>query len=91
MTLETRYRIPPTVMLQVVDDETLLYDSATGLFFSLNDVGATIWEVMNDYETLQGVLSELMEIFEVDRDQLEGDVFAFVTMLAEQNLVQVDV
>ena len=91
MTLETRYRIPPTVMLQVVDDETLLYDSATGLFFSLNDVGATIWEVMNDYETLDDVLSELMEIFEVDRDQLEGDVFAFVTMLAEQNLVQVDV
>ena len=90
MTLETRYRIPPTVMLQVVDDETLLYDSATGLFFSLNDVGATIWEVMNDYETLDDVLSELMEIFEVDRDQLEGDIFAFFTTLAEQNLVQID-
>jgi len=89
MTLETRYRIPSTVILQKVDCEPLLFNSATGLFFTLNDVGEVIWEVMSKNSSLQIVLEELLETFSAPKDQLERDLLTFASSLNEQELLLV--
>lgn len=81
------YSIPHTVMVQSVDDETLLFDSATELFFSLNDTGAMFWESMSAHSDLADVHAELLEAFEVDSEQLENDLSLFASLLAEQGLV----
>lgn len=83
------YTIPHTVMMQSVDDETLLFDSATELFFSLNDTGAMMWEVMADHNDLANVHSELVEAFDVDPSVIENDLIAFAGLLAEQGLLVV--
>lgn len=89
MTLDTNYTIPSTVMLQVVDDETLLFDSATELFFTLNDIGTVMWEIMNENSTLRAVYDELTEAYDVLVDQLETDIITFATALSEQGLLVV--
>jgi hypothetical protein len=81
------YTIPHTVMVQSVDDETLLFDSATELFFALNETGAMMWDSIAAYSDLADVHAELMEAFEVDPTQLESDLSIFVGLLAEQGLV----
>lgn len=81
------YTIPHTVMVQSVDDETLLFDSATELFFSLNDTGAMFWESMSEHSNLADVHAELLEAFEVDPAQLEADLATFAALLSEQGLV----
>ncbi len=83
------YTIPHTVMVQSVDDETLLFDSATELFFALNDTGAMMWDSITAYNDLADVYNELLEAFEVAPQQLEGDLELFVSSLAEQGLVVV--
>jgi hypothetical protein len=87
MTLDTHYTIPTTVMLQSVDDETLLFDSATELFFTLNDVGTVMWEIMSENSTLRAVYDELMEAYDVPGDQLEADVISFAMALLQQGLI----
>jgi hypothetical protein len=87
MTLDTHYIIPDTVMLQIVDDETLLFDSATELFFTLNDVGTFMWEIMSENSTLRAVYDELMEAYDVPSDQLEADILTFASTLLEQGLL----
>jgi hypothetical protein len=87
MTLDTKYTIPSTVMLQIVDDETLLFDSATELFFTLNDVGTFMWEIMSENSTLRAVYDELMEAYDVPSDQLEADILTFASTLLEQGLL----
>jgi hypothetical protein len=82
-----KYTIPHTVMVQNVDDETLLFDSATELFFALNDTGAVMWESITEYNDLMDVYTELLEIFEVEPKQLEGDFGIFVSSLVEQGLI----
>ena len=67
------YTIPHTVMVQVVDDETLLFDSNTGLFFSLNESGALMWDSISAYSNLTAVYDEMIEAFEVDSKQMEND------------------
>ena len=81
------YTIPHTVMVQVVDDETLLFDSDTGLFFSLNESGALMWDSISAYSDLTAVYDEMIEAFEVDPQQLENDLMAFMASLVEQGLI----
>lgn len=87
MTLQTHYSIPSSIMLQVVDDEVLLFNSANGQFFTINEVGAGMWEVMQDYTALTDVLNELKNYFNVPLDQLTNDLLAFGESLVEQNLI----
>lgn len=89
MTLETNYTIPSTVMLQIVDDETLLFNSETELFFTLNAVGTVMWEVMSENSTLRAVYDELIEVYDVPSEQLEADIIVFATVLKEQELLVV--
>lgn len=89
MTLETNYTIPSTVMLQIVDDETLLFNSATELFFTLNEVGTVMWEIMSENSALRAVYDELIEVYDVPSDQLEADIITFATVLKVQELLVV--
>ena len=87
MTLATPYAIPASTMLQVVDDEALLFNSNNGQFFTINEVGAAMWEVMQDYSKLQDVVDELKEYFDVSIEQLTTDVIVFSQSLSDQGLV----
>lgn len=81
------YMISSTVIVQTVDNETLLFDSSTELFYALNEAGAVFWEVMCSHDQLQAVLDELVEMYDVDKAQLENDLMMFVRGMAEQNLL----
>jgi len=89
MTLETHYAIPSTVMLQIVDEETLLFDSSTELFFTLNEVGTVMWEIMSENNALRAVYDELIEAFDIESEQLAADIEIFASSLAEQGLLTV--
>lgn len=87
MNLESRYTIPSTVLLQCIDDETLLFNSSNGLFFALNEMGAVMWEIMSESHSLQEVFDEMIELFEVDGNVLSNDIIAFANTLTEQGLL----
>jgi hypothetical protein len=89
MTLEAHYTIPSTVLLQSVDDEVLLFNSANGLFFTLNEVGTVMWEIMSENSALRAVYDELIEAYDVPVDQLEADIVTFATALTQQGLLVV--
>ncbi|MFA6189063.1 MAG: PqqD family protein [Sulfuricurvum sp.] len=87
MNLESRYTIPPTVLLQCIDEETLLFNSSNGLFFSLNEMGAILWEKMSESNNLQEIFDHMVELYEVDSKLLAEDITAFAATLAEQGLL----
>lgn len=84
------YRISSTVMLQNVDDEPLLFDSESGLFFSLNGTGTLFWDVICKHDTMGAVLEYLLEIYDVEKFQLERDLTVFVKVLYDQKLIHFD-
>lgn len=89
--MESRhYTISSTVLLQTVDDETLLYDSSTELFFGLNEVGALLWESMQQHQNLRSVYEEMLSAFDVEPERLESDLQAFAEALSAQGLITFD-
>jgi hypothetical protein len=56
--------------------------------YTLNEVGAAIWELIDGTTTVEGIVSAVAREFEVDTDQAKADVLEFVTSLAEAGLIR---
>jgi hypothetical protein len=88
MTLDTIIIIPDTIFVQEVDDEIVLLDSNTQEYFTLNEVGAIFWQVLQDNPKLTQAYSILKDHFEDAKTlQLEEDLLAFVEALVEKRLI----
>ena len=87
MTLDTNVEISPNVLLQEVDDETILLDIESEEYFSLNEIGTVFYELLQEHKNLAKVLQELQNYFDAPKEQLEKDLFAFVKALDEKKLI----
>jgi hypothetical protein len=56
--------------------------------FALNGVGLRIWELLDGETPLDGVLSGLLERFDVPAAEAEADLLAFVGRLEAAHLVE---
>ena len=87
MKLSDKVSIPPQVMARTVGDETVILDLANGTYFGLDPVGARMWELMGEGKTLAAICEQLLEEYEVSRDDLERDTLRLTQELADQGLV----
>ena len=90
MNLNTKVTFAETVFAQEVDGEMVLLDMESENYFGLDEVGTSIWQAMQEKETLKEVLEALLEQYEVESEMLENDLSDFVGKLVESGLVQVE-
>ena len=89
MNLNQKITFADTVFAQVVDDEMVLLDMESENYFGLDEVGTSIWQAMQEKETLQEVFDALLEQYDVEAEVLERDLIDFVNKLVESGLVEV--
>lgn len=85
-----KYQIPQTVFIQEIDDEIILLDTITQEYFSLNEVGKNIIDLISENLTKDEIVEELSNIYEVDRIQIEKDLINFAKLLEEKGLITID-
>ena len=85
-----KYQIPQTVFIQEIDDEIILLDTITQEYFSLNEVGKNIIDLISENLTKDEMVEELSNIYEVDRIQIEKDLITFAKLLEEKGLITID-
>lgn len=85
-----KYQIPQTVFIQEIDDEVILLDTTTQEYFSLNEVGKNIIDLISENLTKDQIVEELSNIYEVDRIQIEKDLINFAKLLEEKGLITID-
>ena len=89
MNLNKKVIFAETVFAQEVDGEMVLLDMESENYFGLDEVGTSIWQAMQEKETLKEVLELLLEQYEVEEEMLENDLSDFVRKLQESGLVKV--
>lgn len=89
MNLDQKVTFVETVFAQEVDGEMVLLDMESENYFGLDEVGTSIWQAMQENETLKEVLSELLEQYEVEEEMLVNDLSVFVKKLVDSGLVKV--
>lgn len=77
------------VLFQEVAGEAVLLNLSSELYFGLDPVGTHIWGLINRNLTLQQVHQDLCDTYDASPEQLQQDLLALITQLAEAGLVTV--
>lgn len=70
--------------------EAVILNLKSGIYYGLNPVGATIWEMIQEPQTVSFVLNALLEQYEVDPDRCETDLFTLLEDLAAKELIAIE-
>ena len=87
MDLDSTLTVPPHVVSRVVDDETVLLNLQSGLYFGVDQVGQRIWQLVGEGKSLQGVVDTIVAEYEVEVEQAETDVVEFAETLLKEGLL----
>ena len=75
------------ILAQQAQGATVLLSLDEGTYFSLNDVGAVVWEMCDGTHTLAEVVEAVCAEFDAPPDVVTSDVVALVEELASERLV----
>ena len=87
MTLQSRPRRVERVLAQDAGDEVILLDSRGGEYFTLDAVGAFIWQRCDGESPVERIVEDLCSSFDAQRTVVEADTLEFLAELARQRLV----
>ena len=61
----------------------------SGVQFSLNGSGSTIWDLVREPRAIREIESELLREYPIEPERCRQDLFEFLNGLAEAGLLQV--
>ena len=75
------------VIAKMVGTEMVLLDYDRGIYYGLNPVGARVWQLLRDGSTLEEIIAQLTDEYDVAPATLEADVAALLRDLEAKELV----
>ena len=88
--IESKVSVPPDVLMQEIDGESVLLDLRTETYFGLDEVGTLLFRALKEQGTLAAAIEAGLAAFEVERAELSRDLLELVEALAAQGLVVVE-
>lgn len=79
-----------TVRASISSDGLILLDERGGLVLASNDVGARIWELIEQRSTPHAIVRRLVTEYGVSDERAAADVASFVAALAARGLIAQD-
>lgn len=87
--LTSRASVPPDVLIQELQGESVLLNLRTGRYFGLDSVGTRMWMALTTAESLQAACDSLLDEYDVEQERLQQDLRNLVEKLVERGLVEV--
>ncbi len=75
------------VLTQEAHGETVLLRLADGYYYTLDEVGAAVWELCDGSRTADEVIAAIGDTFDAPEDVIRQDVTAFVGELVDEQLL----
>lgn len=77
-----------SAMARRIGDEVVILDVPSGHYFSLNDVGALVWDLLEHEVETAAIVDAVVAAFVVERSTAEADVETLLTELVDTGLVE---
>jgi Coenzyme PQQ synthesis protein D (PqqD) len=78
----------PSVVSEVIDDELVVMNLATGHYFSSTGSGAVAWACLEQGMDNAGIAAALGQAFDAPAAQIDADLAAFIESLRSNGLVR---
>lgn len=69
--------------------ESVILDVRSGVYYGLNEVGARIWNLIQQPKTIAEVADAIAQEYEVEKSQCEQEIMALLTELSASKLIEV--
>ncbi len=86
MEANTRLRHSPNATFQIVSDEAILIHLNTGVYYSLNDVGTSFWNLMDGRRTIGECADAIAVEYDAPPDVILSDLLELAAGLAAEDL-----
>lgn len=89
MDITQRYKIDKdNITYRIIDNEAVILNLDNGYYYSLNEVGTRIWQMIEKEKKLIEILSSLNEEYQVDEKILKDDLISLVKDLEKEKLIE---
>ena len=72
----------------VIEDEVVILGLTSGKYFSLKDVGARVWSLLQEPVTVAELLQTIVAEYDVDRALAQEDLLALLRHLDSEGLLE---
>lgn len=91
MTAQDVYRVnSPRVIFENIDGELILVHMEKGAYFTTDEVGALLWDLIEARATVGEMVGVLRAEYEADPPEIEAALASFLARLIEEDLVSLE-
>ena len=83
------YKQAENIECQQFDQESILLNIQTGIYFRLNEMGGYIWPLLDGEHSIHEIVDSIVDEFEVSADAAEKDFLCFMDELLKEEIVQI--
>ena len=87
LSLASRVCANDDILFQELQDESVLLNLNSGIYFGLDPVGTRIWQLLAKHQLLAELADAITAEYDVGEDRCVADLFALVSELERQGLV----
>jgi hypothetical protein len=84
-----KLRVGETVVCAELEDEAVLLDVASGLYYGLDSTGTVIWRLLTDGLVVEEIVGRMLAEYDVEAERLRLDVSEFLDSLISKGLLLV--
>ena len=70
-------------------EEVAILDFKAGVYYGLDDVGARVWQLVQEPNKVREIRNALVEEYEVEPDRCERDLIALLRRLVGEELIEI--
>ena len=86
---QTTVRASRAQVHRPLDDEVVILHLERSTYFGANEVGARIWQLVQQPSTAAAICEQLVAEFEVEASRCQADVLDFLQRLLDEQLLEV--
>lgn len=87
--LQKYIKIEEDVLVQELDNSTVILNLNTEQYYGLDEVGQRIWQLFSEHQNTQIVRDIIVQEYDVHPDLLEADIARLIIELSEAKLISV--
>ncbi len=86
-----KYKQKPDIVHETIDGEMILLHPDNGKMLVLNEAGTQLWHFLNDWLSMEDLVTRFTAVYEANPEQIHPDIGQFVDALNQKGLIDVQI
>jgi hypothetical protein len=90
MNKDTKFKISSDVVISEINNESVLLNLNTGIYFQVNEIGSFIISELTNYQNIATLQEKIILSFDVSAEACKDDLENFLETLLKKNLLLIE-